>query len=38
MSLYEEALKAGLRLPMPFIVVELLNQYLLSPVQLLPDA
>ena len=37
-SLYEEALKGGLRLPLPQIVVDVLNHLEVAPGQLMPNA
>ncbi|XP_028093398.1 uncharacterized protein LOC114293527 [Camellia sinensis] len=37
-SLYEEALKGGLRLPLPQVVVDVLNRLEVAPGQLMPNA
>ncbi|KAF5945843.1 hypothetical protein HYC85_016071 [Camellia sinensis] len=37
-SLYEEALKGGLRLPLPQVVVDVLNRLEVAPRQLMPNA
>ncbi|XP_028108514.1 uncharacterized protein LOC114307325 [Camellia sinensis] len=37
-SLYEEALKGGLRLPLPQVVVDVLNRLEVAPDQLMPNA
>ena len=36
-SLYEEALKGGLRLPLPQVVVDVLNRLEVAPGQLMPN-
>ena len=38
LSVYEEALKAGLRFPLHTFVVQLMNVYRLSPAQITPNS
>ena len=38
LGMYEEALKVGLQFPLHPYIVKLLNVYLLSPIQIMPNS